>query len=135
MGLREAAISRKRLKSPLKGFKIPQNALAWGIVIFSLFVLSGGLYNILENPPIYIPYGSRYLTLHPYLSEQTVYESIFVFLSNAAVFVGLWMSYRSTQVAYDKSKANRWLVLGIGLTLAGISGSYLIIEMKKAILG
>ncbi len=136
MGLRESAISRKRSsRSPLKGFKIPQNALAWGIVIFSLFVLSGGLYNILENPPIYIPYGSRYLTLHPYLSEQTVYESIFVFLSNAAVFVGLWLSYRSAQVAYDKSKANRWLVLGIGLTLAGISGSYLIIEMKKAILG
>jgi len=135
MGLRESTISRKRSKSPLKGFKIPQNALAWGIVIFSLFVLSGGLYNILENPPIYIPYGSRYLTLHPYLSEQTVYESIFVFLSNAAVFIGLWLSYRSTQVAYDKSKANRWLVLGIGLTLAGISGSYLIIEMKKAILG
>jgi hypothetical protein len=58
-----------------------------------------------------------------------------VFLSNAAVFIGLWLSYRSTQVAYDKSKANRWLILGVGLTLIGISGNYLIIEMKKSILG
>jgi hypothetical protein len=136
MGLREFAVSKKRSsRSSSKGFKIPQNALVWGIVIFSLFVLSGGLYNILENPPIYIPYGSRYLTLHPYLSEQTVYESIFVFLSNGAVFMGLWLSYRSTQVAYDKSKANRWLILGVGLTLIGISANYLIIEMKKSILG
>lgn len=121
--------------NPLKDFRIPSNLIVWGVVIFSLFILSGGIYNILESPPPFIPYGNKYLTLHPYLSDQTVYESIFVFLSNAAVFLGLYISYRSTQVAYDKSKANRYLLLGIGLTLAGISGSYLIIEMKKAILG
>jgi len=49
--------------------------------------------------------------------------------------MGLWISYRSTQVAYDRSKANRYLLLGIGLTLAGISGSYLILGMKRTILG
>jgi hypothetical protein len=114
--------------------RIPTKAVAWGAIIFSLFVLSGGIYNILESPPAYIPYGSRYLTLHPYMSEQTVYESIFVFMCNAAAFLGLWMSHRSTQVAYDRSKANRWLMLGVGLTIAGISGIYLIIEMKRAIL-
>ncbi len=118
----------------LEGLRIPTNAVAWGAIIFSLFVLSGGIYNILESPPAYIPYGSRYLTLHPYMSEQTVYESIFVFMCNAAAFLGLWMSHRSTQVAYDRSKANRWLMLGVGLTIAGISGIYLIIEMKRAIL-
>jgi len=118
----------------LEGFRIPTNAVAWGAVIFSLFVLSGGVYNVLENPPIYIPYGSRYLTVHPYMSEQTVYESIFVFMCNAAAFAGLWLSHRSTQVAYDRSKANRWLMLGMGLTVAGISGIYLIIEMKRSIL-
>jgi len=105
-----------------------------GVVVFCLFILSGGIYNILESPLAFIPYGERYLTLHPYLSDQTVYESIFVFLCNSAVFIGLWLSYRSTQVAYDRSKANRYLLLGIGLTLAGISGSYLIIQMKSTIL-
>jgi len=137
MGQEAEATSKKRSsrRNPLKDFRIPSNLLTWSIVIFSLFVLSGGIYNILESPPPFIPYGNRYLTLHPYLSDQTVYESIFVFLSNAAVFLGLWISYRSTQVAYDRSKANRYLLFGIGLTLAGISGSYLIIEMKKAVLG
>jgi hypothetical protein len=119
----------------LESLRIPTKAVAWGAVIFSLFVLSGGVYNILESPPTYIPYGSRYLTLHPYMSEQTVYESIFVFMCNTAAFLGLWMSHRSTQIAYDRSKANRWLMLGMGLTIAGISGIYLIIEMKGAILG
>jgi len=98
-------------------------------------VLSGGIYNVLESPPPFLPYGSRYLMVDPRFSEQTVYESIFIFLSNAVAFLGLWISYRSTQVAYDRSKANRYLVLGIILTLAGIMGSYLMIELKRTILG
>jgi hypothetical protein len=137
VGQEAEAMSRKRStrRSPLKGFRIPTNLVAWGAVLFSLFVLSGGIYNLLESPLPFIPYGNRYLTLHPYFSDQTVYESVFVFLSNIAVFMGLWLSYRSTQVAYDRTKANRYLLLGIGLTLAGISGNYLLIEMKKTILG
>jgi len=114
---------------------MPSRLLACSVILFCLFVLSGGIYNILETPPPYLPYGDRYLTLDPRLSEQTVYESIFIFLSNAAAFLGLWISYRSTQVAYDRSRANRYLVLGIALTLAGIIGSYLIFDMKRTILG
>jgi hypothetical protein len=109
--------------------------LAWVAVLFCLFVISGGFYNILENPPPYIPYYDRVLTLHPYMSDQTVYESIFVFLTNAAMFFGLWLSYRSTQIAYDREKANRRLLLGIGFTMAGLFGNHLIYEMKKAVLG
>jgi hypothetical protein len=116
-------------------FTIPSSVLAWGSVLFCLFVISGGFYNILENPPPYIPYYDRVLTLHPYLSDQTVYESIFVFLTNSAMFFGLWLSYRSTQIAYDREKANRRLLLGIGFTMAGLFGNHLIYEMKKAILG
>ncbi|MBN2334117.1 hypothetical protein JXL21_01065 [Candidatus Bathyarchaeota archaeon] len=58
-----------------------------------------------------------------------------MFLTNAGMFFGLWLSYRSTQIAYDREKANRWLLIGIGFTLAGLSGNYLIYEMKKAIFG
>ena len=116
-------------------FSVPTSWLAWGAVLFCIFIISGGFYNILEDPPAFIPYGNKYLTLHPYLSYQTVYESIFVFVTNVGMFFGLWLSYRSTQIAYDRSKANRWLILGIGFTLAGLFGNYLIYEMKKAILG
>ncbi len=104
-------------------------------MLFCLFVISGGFYNILENPPPYIPYYDRVLTLDWRLSEQTVYESIFVFLTNSAMFFGLWLCYRSTQIAYDREKANRWLLLGIGFAMAGLFGNHLIYEMKKAVLG
>ena len=104
-------------------------------MLFCLFVISGGFYNILENPPPYLPYYDRVLTLDPRLSEQTVYESIFVFLTNAAMFFGLWLSYRSTQIAYDREKANRRLILGIGFIMVGLFGNHLIYEMKKTVFG
>jgi hypothetical protein len=127
--------SSKKKRSRKARFTIPSSAIAWASVLFCLFVISGGFYNILENPPPYIPYYDRVLTLHPYLSDQTVYESIFVFLTNAAMFLGLWLSYRSTQIAYDREKANRRLLLGIGFTMAGLFGNHLIYEMKKAVFG
>ncbi len=127
--------AKKRRSGRASRFTVPPSVLAWATVLFCLFVISGGFYNILENPLPYIPYNDRVLTLHPYLSDQTVYESIFVFLTNAAMFLGLWLSYRSTQIAYDHEKANSRLLLGIGFAMAGLFGNYLIYEMKKTVLG
>ncbi|MCW4050573.1 MAG: hypothetical protein NWE89_12650 [Candidatus Bathyarchaeota archaeon] len=118
-----------------KTWKIPSNVLTIGVVLFCLFIVSGGFYNILEKPPAVLPVGNTFITLHPYFTDQTVYESVFVFLTNGAAFIGLWLSYKATQVVYDKDKANRYLVFGIGFALLGVSGLYLIINMKRAILG
>jgi hypothetical protein len=135
MSSRKRSARKRRKSGRAKRFTVPPSVLAWAAVLFCLFVISGGFYNILENPLPYIPYYDRILTLHPYIAEQTVYESIFVFLTNAAMFFGLWLSYRSTQIAYDREKANTRLLLGIGFAMAGLFGNHLIYEMKKTVLG
>jgi hypothetical protein len=135
MSSRKRSAKKRGRGSRAIRFTIPSGVLAWATMLFCLFVISGGFYNILENPPPYIPYYDRVLTLDPRLSEQTVYESIFVFLTNAAMFFGLWLSYRSTQIAYDQEKANRRLLIGIGFAMVGLFGNYLIYEMKKTVLG
>lgn len=124
---------KDRKLAGLKNLRIPSRWVTWGTILLCIFILGGGFYNILENPYTVIPYQGGYLTLHPYLSEQTIYESVFVMLANASMFLGLWLSYKSTQVSYDRVKANRYLLFGIGFTLAGLAGNHLIIEMKKAI--
>lgn len=116
-------------------FTIPSSMLAWSTVLFCLFVISGGFYNMIENPPSYLPYYDRILTIDPRLSEQTVYESMFIFLTNSAMFFGLWLVYRSAQVVYDRKKANRRLILGIGFIMIGLFGNHLIYEMKRAMWG
>ncbi len=135
MSSRKRSAKRRSRGRGIKRVTVPPSALAWASVVFCLFVISGGFYNILENPLPYIPYYDRVLTLHPYLSDQTVYESIFVFLTNTAMFLGLWLSYRSTQIAYDRDKANRRLLIGIAFAAVGLLGNYLIYEMKKTVLG
>jgi uncharacterized integral membrane protein len=128
--------SRNSALDTLKNFRVPGRLITWGSIILCIFILGGGFYNLLSDQ-VYtvIPYQGGYLTLHPYLSEQTVYESVFVMLANASIFVGLWLSYKSTQVSYDRVKANRFIMLGIGFTVAGLAGNHLILEMKRAIFG
>jgi hypothetical protein len=133
-------MSRRRRKRDrklldFKNLRIPGRLVIWGCIFLCIFILGGGFYNILEEPLSVIPFQGGYLTLHPYYSDQTVYESVFVMLTNASMFFGLWLSYRSSQVRYDRVKANRYFILGIGLTIAGLAGNFLILEMKRAIFG
>lgn len=105
------------------------------MVLFSIFIIAGGFYNILTDPYWLIPLqNGQFVTVHPYLSEQTVYESLFAIITNSAMLVGMFISYRSTQVAYDRGKANMYLIIGIALFVAGISGNYLILNLKRSIL-
>jgi len=117
-----------------KKLRIPQKYATLAIIIFSIYILGGGLYNLLENPPSVIPYGNRYLTLHPYQTEQTVYESVFVMITNSSMFIGLWLCYRASQIMYDRSKANKFMYFGVGLAGMGFMLNYVIIQMKANIL-
>jgi len=126
--------SKSKPLSILKNLRVPGRFVTWGSIFLCIFILGGGFYNMLsEQVFTVIPYQGGYLTLHPYMSDQTIYESFFVMLSNASIFLGLWLSYKSTQVSYDRTKANRFILLGIGFTVAGLAGNHLILEMKKAI--
>lgn len=50
------------------------------------------------------------------------------------MFAGMLIAYRSTRVAYDRRRANFMLIVGIGLVLAGYSGNWIILFMKRALL-
>jgi hypothetical protein len=103
-------------------------------VIFCLFVLGGGIYNILENPPTIIPLQNGYSSIHPYMSDQTVTEGYVIMLTNAATVAGFYMAYRSTQVTYNRTSANRWLIVGIALIILGFGGNYIILQVKRSLL-
>jgi hypothetical protein len=68
------------------------------------------------------------------MNEQTSTEGYVVMLINAAIFIGFYMAYRSTQVAYNRTSANRWLMAGIALIILGFGANYLIIQLKQGLL-
>jgi hypothetical protein len=88
------------------------------ITAFSLFLLAGGVYDILEQPLAAIPYGSTILFYYPYtLAAQAVIESIGVMIAYALGSIGLLLMYQSTKFAYKPRQAFMLLVSGIALIL------------------
>ena len=123
----------KALKKTGKSSKvqIPKKYLQVGIVVFCVFIIGGGFYNLLENPPIAIPMENGYSSLHPYMSDQTVTEGYVIMLTNLFMIIGFWLTYKSSQVAYDRTKANRYLMMGIIMIIVGLAGNYVILNIKS----
>lgn len=101
------------------------------MVIFIVFILGGGVYDIIESPPASLQTSSGALTsISPYAGEQTINESVVTMLLYSCCLVGLLMVGRSTQVLYDKSKANISLMVGLGLAITGFAGAYIVLLLK-----
>jgi len=122
---------RRKMKSRIE---IPKKYLQAGVVVFCLFILGGGFYNILENPPSIIPLQNGYSSLHPYFSSQTATEGYVVMITNLFIFMGFWMIYKSSQVAYDRTGANRWLMGGIVAVFVGLASNYALIQIKQSLI-
>ena len=122
------------LANPEK-FTIPKKYVAFTIAILCVFVMGGGIYNILEHPRSIIPLQNGYTSIHPYMSEQTSTEGDMIMLINGLMIMGFYMTYRSTQIAYNKKSANMWLLAGIILIIMGFTGNYVIMNVKQSLMG
>jgi len=86
------------------------------ITAFSLFLLAGGVYDILEQPLAAIPFGRRVLFFYPYtLQAQAVIESVGVMISYAMGVAGILLMYQSTKYAYKSRQAFMMLLSGVVL--------------------
>ena len=101
------------------------------VVLFTVFIVSGGIYDLLDDPLAIVP-GPRggWIAVHPLPGEQTLNESILSMVFTLLIFTGLFASYRSTQIAYDSKQATTMLILGIALVLLGLSGSHYLFRIK-----
>ena len=94
-------------------------------VAFSIFLLGGGVYNILEKSPMAFPLRERWIFYYPYtVHEQFVLDSLIAMLLYVLGATGLWLTYQSTKYAYKPRQA--FIFLLIGATLIVIA--YLYIE-------
>ena len=97
-------------------------------VAASLFLLGGGIYDLMEKPLLAIvATGGRIITYYPYaLNEQFLMESIIVMVVYAIGFVGFLMMYQSTKYAYRSRQAYRLLLVGCVLVII----AYIFIEQS-----
>ena len=80
----------------------------------SIFLLGGGLYDLLEKPLVAaFAAGGRIIFYYPYgINQQFIAESMFVMIVYAIAVVGLLLTYESTKYAYRPRQAFMLLLVG-----------------------
>jgi len=79
----------------------------------SIFLLGGGIYDLLEQPLLGIPIGTRILFFYPgTLSDQTILDSMFAMVSYFFGAMGILLMYQSTRYAYRPRQAFMFLLIG-----------------------
>ncbi len=90
------------------------------IMAASIFLLGGGVYDILVQPLSVLPLSGRFIFFYPlYLHEQLLYESMGVMILYAIGSVGLFLIYQSTK--YIRNQRQFSLVFRISVALFVLS--------------
>ena len=102
--------------------------VAIAVVAAALFLLGGGIYDVLIQPIVAIvASGGRIISFYPFgLTEQFLSESIIIMVFYAIGVVGFLIAYRSTKYAYNPRLAYRFLLVGSALLLV----AYLLVEQN-----
>jgi len=83
------------------------------IVGASIFLLGGGIFDILQQPLLGIPIGRRVLYFYPgTVHDQAVLESFMVMISYFIGVFGILLMYQSTKYAYKPRQAFILLLVG-----------------------
>ena len=114
--------------------KVSTRLIAITAVIISIFLMGGGIYDLLSNPPSILPGpGGSWIAIHPMIGEQTINESFVNMILNILIFIGMILALKSSQVAYDSKKANMMLILSLLFILLGASGNHFLMILKRTI--
>lgn len=88
------------------------------IVGFSVFILAGGIYDLLEKPLALLPRGGGWTFIYRgNVHMQTLNESIVVAIVYVLGLSGLYVVFRSTKYAYRPRQAYILLIIGVLITL------------------
>jgi len=98
------------------------------VVTVSLFLLGGGIYDILIQPIVaYVTSAGQIIAFYPYgITEQFLLESVIIMVFYAMGVAGFLIAYRSTKYAYSPRQAYRFLLVGVVLLLI----AYILIEQN-----
>ncbi|MGC8895488.1 MAG: hypothetical protein ACP5LB_01795 [Candidatus Bathyarchaeia archaeon] len=86
-------------------------------IAIAIFLLGGGLYDIIMKPYPAVYYSGRFIFLYPQLSEQFITDSIVVITLYTLGVVGLVAIYQSTKYAYKPRQAYMMFLVGLSLLL------------------
>jgi len=127
------AFSMRKAYQKILNIKLSWLIIALVAVAASIFLLGGGVYDIIERPMAIVPGGAqgRWIFFWPYqLNAQSLNESIIVMLLYGIGFGGFWAMYQSTKYAYKPRQALILLLAGAVLVILAYFSCETIINLK-----
>lgn len=127
------AFSMRKAYQRILNIKLSWSIIALIAVAASVFLLGGGVYDIIMKPMAIVPGGAqgRWIFFWPYqLNAQSLNESIIVMLLYGIGFGGFWAMYQSTKYAYKPRQAFIYLLAGAVLVILAYFSCETIINLK-----
>lgn len=104
-----------------RAIKPSTTLLVFAMMFFVVFILAGGVFDILETPLALLPKGSGWTFVYKgSISIQTLNESILAGLLYFLGVLGLYLLLRSTRQVYNPRQAYITLILGLMVTLIAV---------------
>lgn len=93
------------------------------LIVFSIFVFGGGIYNIMEQP-------SNQIFFFPGLGGQFFNESLIFMLFLVMGLTGGLLAFRSARYTYRPREAKMFLLIGLTLLVVAFIGTEMILSLK-----
>ncbi len=99
-------------------------ALTIAGIVYSVFLLGGGLYTLITRPAPSAYVNGVFYFLYPSISSQFISDTIIAAILYGFGFIGLFVIYQSTKSAYNPRQAYMMLIIGVAFLLL----SYIFLE-------
>lgn len=100
------------------------------LVAFVIFVLGGGIYDMMENPPSILPSSSNPIFYYQGMSEQTLNESAYFIIFLIMSLSGGYLILMSSRMRYRPREAKMLLLFGIAMMLIATTFSEVVLNKK-----
>jgi hypothetical protein len=100
------------------------------VIVLSIFIFSGGVYDIMERPISVLPTPSQPIFYYPGMTDQTMTESLGFMLFLIIGILGGYIVFRSTRRAYRPREVRLYILIGLALLLVAFIGCEQLLAIK-----
>jgi hypothetical protein len=120
----------REIRFPSLTFKPSTTLVTIALITVVLFVLGGGVYNILERPLSVLPTPQNPIWYFQGMTAQTLNESLIFALFLTIGITGGYLAFISTRRIYRPREARLYLAIGISMIFGALIGSEIVLSWK-----
>jgi hypothetical protein len=103
------------------------------LILISIFILGGGMYDVIIQPLILLPTSTTTQFFYFGLRNQSLTESLVFMVLLTIGISGLYLSFRSSKLIYRPREASIMLFIGVALIITAFLCCEYILILKQVV--